>query len=280
VTIVLQSFRAYDVPEWIKRCMESVRQWAEGERFRYQFAGDELLALAPDWFRQKAGGYTTVITDLARLLCIRQYLAKGADRVLWIDADVVIFRPDSLKIDPELSYAYSKEIWCWKDKKGGIQTLVKINNAACVFRNTMAGLSHLNEYIDHCLSTVEQTQKIADHTLIGTRHLTAQGFANLPVLPGFGLLSPTVMNAILTGDDEVLSRFAQQHAGPVCAANLCNFFRSRSAFADRIEDDVYSAVVDKLLQTSGECLVSARLNQPRSSPPAAANSNEIPNVET
>jgi hypothetical protein len=254
LTIVLQSFRAYDVPEWIKRCMHSVRQWGKGQRFCYRFVGDELLGLPPDWFRQKAGRYTTVITDLARLLCIRQYLAGGADRVLWIDADVVIFRPDSLRIDPELSYAYAKEIWCWKDENGGIQTLLKINNAACVFRNTTDGLAHLNEYIDHCLSTVEQTRKIADHTLIGTRHLTAQGFTRLPVLPGFGLLSPAVMNAILTGDNEVLARFAQQHDGPVCAANLCNFFRSKSALAERIGDDVFSAVVDKLLETSGQCL--------------------------
>ena len=236
--------------------MESVRRWAEGQQFCYQFVGDELLALAPDWFREKAGCYTTVITDLARLLCIRHYLAGGADRVLWIDADIVIFRPESLKIDPGLSYAYSKEIWCSKDNKGGIQTLLKINNAACLFRNTTAGLAHLDEYIDHCLSTVEQTQKIGDHTLIGTRHLTAQGFSRLPVMPGFGLLSPTVMNAILTGDNEVLARLAQQHGDPICAANLCNFFRSRNAFAERIGDDVFAAVVARLIETSGQCLIA------------------------
>jgi hypothetical protein len=236
--------------------MESVRRWAEGQQASYQFVGDELLGLAPEWFRQKAGRYTTIITDLARLLCIRQFLSAGADRVLWIDADVIIFRPDSLRIDPDLSYAYSKEVWCLKDEKHEIKTLLKINNAACLFRNTTASLTHLNQYIDHCLSTVEQTEKIADHTLIGTRHLTAQGFTRLPVLPGFGLLSPTVMNAILTGDNEVLARFTQQHDGPICAANLCNFFRSKNAFADRIEDKVYSAVMDKLLETSGQCLMA------------------------
>ena len=242
--------------------MASVRRWTEAQQMSYRFVGDELLALPPDWFRQKAGRYTTVITDLARLLCIRQFLADGADRVLWIDADVVIFRPDSLKIDPELAYAYSKEIWCWKDKNGGIETLLKINNAACVFRNNTAGVAHLNEYIDHCLSTVEQTREIGDHTLIGTQYLTAQGFNRLPLLPGFGLLSPTIMSAVLTGDNEVLARFAQQHGAPICAANLCNFFRSKSALADRIEDDVFAAVVDKLIETSGRCLLATGRIQP------------------
>jgi len=234
--------------------MESVRQWAERERFSYQFVGDELFELAPEWFRQKAGRFTTIITDLARLLCIRQCLSAGADRVLWVDADVVVFRPDSLKINPDLAYAYAKEIWCWKDKQGGIQTSLKINNAACLFRGTAEGLAHLNEYIDDCLAIVERTPKIGDHTLIGTRRLTAMGFARLPVLPGFGLLSPAIMNAILTGDHEVLARFTRQHAEPICAANLCNFFRSKSAADKGIADDVFAAVVSKLIETSGQCL--------------------------
>lgn len=240
--------------------MESVRRWAEAQRLSYQFVGDELLGMPPEWFRQKAGRYTTIITDLARLLCIRQYFSTGADRVLWIDADVVIFRPDSLRIDPDLSYAYSKEVWCWKDEKRGIKTLLKINNAACLFRSTPAGLHHLNEYIDDCLSILEQTQKVRDHTLIGTRYLTAKGFARLPILPGFGLLSPTVMNAILSGDNEVLARFAQQHGDPICAANLCNFFRSTSATGNGISDGIYSEVMDKLLETSGQCLMTPMLD--------------------
>lgn len=260
LTIVLQSFRPYDVPEWIRQCMESVRRWTAEQQNSYQFVGDELLGLAPEWFRQKAGRYTTIVTDLARLLCIRQYLSAGADRVLWIDADVVIFRPDSLRINPDLPYAYSKEIWCWKDKKSGIKTALKINNSACLFQNTADGLNHLNGYIDNCLSIMKQTQKIRDHTLIGTQYLTAIGFARLPILPGFGLLSPAVMNAVLTGDHEVLARFAQQHEDVICAANLCNFFRSTSGTDKGIEDRVYSAVVKKLIETSGQCLLGARMN--------------------
>jgi hypothetical protein len=245
--------------------MESVRRWAEGQQASYQFVGDELLGLAPEWFRQKAGRYTTIITDLARLLCIRQFLSAGADRVLWIDADVIIFRPESLRIDPDLSYAYSKEVWCWKDEQQDIKTLLKINNAACLFRSTPAGLNHLNEYIDDCLSLLKRTQKVRDHTLIGTRYLTAKGFASLPILPGFGLLSPTVMNAILTGDNEVLARFVQQHGEPIGAANLCNFFRSTSATGHGINDSVYSAVMDKLLETSGQCLIAPVPDHPKRS---------------
>jgi hypothetical protein len=259
--VVLQSFRAHDVPDWIQRCMASVRTWAEQRQCTYAFVGDELLALPPDWFRKKSSRYLNIVTDLGRLLCAREYLARGAERVLWIDADVLIFQPDSLNIDPTLSYGYTKEAWCRRDDKGAITSSRKINNAACLFRGDDAGLAHLNGYIDDCLTLLQETDKVRDHTLIGTRYLTARNSQTpLPVLLGFGLLSPLVMRAILTPDSEVLAYFGEQHGDPIYAANLCNFFRGTGVNHSGIADDIYTAVVNALLADGGAMLASAGLS--------------------
>lgn len=256
MTVVLQSFRTHDVPDWIQRCMESVRRWSDQRQFTYTFVGDELLALPPEWFRKKAGRYLNIVTDLGRLLCAREFLARGADCVLWIDADVLIFQPDALNLDSNLSYGYSKEAWCRKDDQGRISASLKVNNAACLFRGDEAGRAHLDGYIEDCLSILEATDKVRDHTLIGTRYLTAKNNqSGLPVLRGFGLLSPLVMRAIMNADDEVLACFGAHHGEPIYAANLCNFFRGSGGSG--IADDIYSAVVDALTQTAGRCLSSA-----------------------
>jgi hypothetical protein len=260
--VVLQSFRSYDVPAWIQRCMASVRSWAEQRHFTYAFVGDELLALPPDWFRKKSGRYLNIVTDLGRLLCAREYLAKGAERVLWIDADVLIFQPDPLNIDLTLSYGYAKEAWCRRDDNGGISSSLKINNAACLFRGDEAGLAHLNGYIDDCLKLLQETDRVRDHTLIGTRYLSARNSKSpLPVLLGFGLLSPLVVRAILTSDSEVLAYFGEQHGDPIYAANLCNFFRGTGANKSGIADDTYTAVVNALLADGGAMLEATGLRK-------------------
>jgi hypothetical protein len=41
-----------------------------------------------------------LVSDLARLTLARDYLAQGYDRALWVDADVVVFDPDALALDP------------------------------------------------------------------------------------------------------------------------------------------------------------------------------------
>ena len=110
-TVVIQSFRTHDVPQWIQDCIESVRAWAEQSGFSYKITGDEFLELPPAWYRRKSAQHITVVADLARLLLMRQCFLEGFDRTIWIDADVVVFNPDLLSIDPELSFGYSREVW-------------------------------------------------------------------------------------------------------------------------------------------------------------------------
>ena len=89
--IVYQSYRDEDVPPWIETCLASVRAWSEANAWDYRMFHDEALDLVPDWFRRKAEGRLPVVSDLARLLLARDLLATGYRRVVWVDADVLLF---------------------------------------------------------------------------------------------------------------------------------------------------------------------------------------------
>jgi len=226
-TIVVQSFREHDIPEWISRCLSTVQAWADRSHFVYDFAGDAFLQLAPAWYRAKADPHITVITDLARLLLARQYLQQGFDRVIWIDADVLIFAPSLLHIDPDLSCAFCREVWMHRNYGGLLHASFKINNSACMFRNDCYGVQYLEDYISACVSIVARLPCILDHTEVGTKFLTARNrHSPLPVMSGFGTLSPVMLYALLQSDAEVLKSFMDYQTGPLYAVNLCNFFRS------------------------------------------------------
>jgi hypothetical protein len=211
--------------------------------------GDEFLDLVPNWYRQKAARYLTVVTDLARLVLLRQYLEEGFDRVIWIDADVIVFDPVLLKVDPELPYGYSREIWIEKRASGSLIATQKINNSACLFSNRSNSLEHLDEYIDACKSTVAGQVKLRDHTEVGTKFLTSRNRQQaLPILRGFGLLSPTVQHALLESDAEILNQLVKLQDDTLCAVNLCNFLRAKRKEGVDYADETYSRVVDRLVE--------------------------------
>lgn len=254
-TVILQSFRTVDVPAWIQVCMQSVRSWAEQSQFGYKFLGDDLLRLVPNWFSNRAASHITVVTDLARLLWAKACLDQETERVIWIDADVLLFDPSQLTIDANLSFAYADEIWCSEDSQHKIRMSRKVNNSVCLFRNNSAGLRHLNRYIDDCLTIVRSQVSIHDHTLIGTRYLTEKDSQKrLPTLQGFGLLSPLILHAVISRDRDVLAAFAKEHEAPLRAANLCNWFRAGSNNQEALSDTVYAECVNSLVQTNGQCL--------------------------
>ena len=81
----------------------------------------------------------------------------------------------------------------------------------------------------------------------------------LPILRGFGLISPVIMQALLASDKEVLKQFMTWHGGPLYGANLCNFFRAGTEGGHGITDEVYSAVLDKLMDCEGYVLNGLRI---------------------
>lgn len=81
--------------------MQSAREWAKSNHYDYRFYDDSLFDYAPDWFRKKADHHPCPVTDLARLVVARQLLTEGYDRTVWMDADMLIFDPKSMKLPIE-----------------------------------------------------------------------------------------------------------------------------------------------------------------------------------
>ena len=69
-TLVVQSYRTRNVPEWIVRCIQSVVKWAKASGHTYEFVDDTLFDLIPTWYRDRCG------VDILRALAL-----DGASRL-------------------------------------------------------------------------------------------------------------------------------------------------------------------------------------------------------
>lgn len=250
-TIVYQSYRTVDVPEWITRCMETVKSWAELKGFDYEFIDDRLFEYVPDWYLEIACGQIELIADLARLEIARKFLQKGYDRTIWVDADVVIFNPEKFTIKSSIPYAFCREVWIGVAKDGKVLCSTKVNNAVTVFTkdNTI-----LDIYINTCKDIVKLKGDSIDKLDISTRFLTNiyEQWPDLPLLTNVGLFSPAVIYSIVSGSDEYIELYINKFGYPVQAANLCASHRNYNlAPGIIIDDNMFLKAVDKLIVTKG-----------------------------
>ncbi|MCK4587173.1 MAG: hypothetical protein KAU29_07520, partial [Gammaproteobacteria bacterium] len=127
-TLIIQSSRAPLPYFWVDRCLTSVRDWGELNQFDYQFLGDELFDGVPAGLMEKTKEKRVVATDLARLMVLKQALAKGYETVVWLDADFLIFDPEHFVL-PNEPYAVGREVWVQFDRKGKLRVYNKVHNA-------------------------------------------------------------------------------------------------------------------------------------------------------
>jgi len=243
-TLVIQSYRSHDVPEWIARCLKSVRAWADANSYDYRLSGDESFSLCGADYLAAAGQNVRSITNLLRLLLVRQAHESGYDRAIWIDADILVFAPDALKIDLTERYAFAREAWinplggqAWKAQAG-------VNNSvfAC-----MSGEPDLDWFI-LTLRHIAAHRKIKTNYQLGGDLIkglrSSLGFESLE---GFGMFSPAVVDALSRKRDPVLRAQARFHGAPVYAANLCAGPQYHPIAAAGV-----LAAVDALERTRGE----------------------------
>jgi len=191
---------------------------------------------------------------LARLELAKQCLLEGFERCIWIDADVVIFLPSLLNIDPHLPFGFCREVWLGRDGLGRLICDERVNNSVCVFRQD--SIEWLENYIANCNSIVKQLPILRDNLEVGTRYLTnLHRLQRLPLIDHVGLISRLLMEAILRQDTGTLRLFMERTGGPLYAANLCNYFRTRAS-DPRVIDDKYRAVFRTLVDRGDEILNS------------------------
>jgi len=253
-TIVFQSYRTHDVPVWITRCQDSVRAWAERAGHAYAFIDDRLFDYLPAWYAPAVGNRLLPRTNLARLLAARDYLARGHDCAIWVDADVLAFDPEQWSVAPGPDgFAFTREVW-FETRWGAPLGRFGVNNA--VFAVAMD-----NPFLEFCIWAHERIARtnteIHDYATT-TRLLTdLHRGAPLPLITSVGLVSAIVNRAIRERRTGELRAYMQMHGAAVQAANLSGSIVGRDVNGIVLTPEDQDALIDVLLATRGGVLNDA-----------------------
>jgi hypothetical protein len=228
-TLVIQSHRDPLPFGWLQSCIDSVHAWASSNRFQYRFIGDEIFNLVEPELVAKAGAQIVIASDLARLKILQQALGEGFERVIWCDADFLVFRPDDFEL-PASDFAFGREIWVQADARGSLRAYPKLHNACMTFRR---GNACLDFYADTAARLLRLNQGGMPPQFIGPKLLTAlHNVACFPVMERAGMLSPLVMRDILAGGGMALDLLRQKSAAALAGANLSSSLTEREGFTE------------------------------------------------
>ena len=245
MTLIYQSYRTENVPEWIRQCLNSVEAWTQKRDFKYRFIDDKLFQYAPDWYREKVNDNVQLVSDLARLVLAKKFLAEGYERVIWIDADLLIFDSQSFAVETIDGVHFCRETWVDSDLDGNIVHQKKYNNSVSVFHKDNV---FLDFYIDACLKLVDSREKIP-HVLVGTTFLTTlHEIYPFGEIRNVGIISPALVYDLISGNTEFLIKFREWHGASVHAANLCGSMQHHTFHGIEIDESSMQKVVEKLLE--------------------------------
>ncbi len=248
-TIVFQSFRTDRVPGWIERCLESARGWAGMRGFEYVFLDDRFFDFIPAELRYRTAN-KVILSDLARLLVSKDLLGRGHRRLIWMDADVVVFDPDGWRVPVESDYYFTLELWP-TPRPGGVRLDVRANNAVMVFSR---GNTVLDFYIDMAKRILVSEAELKNWHL-GVRFLTGlRNVCPLPVLGNIGMLGPDLIGDLLRGPKQLTRAYVRAMGEPLVAANLCAS-NAGGTFDDlTLTDEIMDEITNRLMDTRGGAL--------------------------
>ena len=218
-TLVFQSHSPGRLPAWIQTCLHSVRDWAAACGLGYLRFGDEIFDRLPSGFREKTAGRLSAQADLGRLLLARELLEE-VERVIWLDADVLVFAPEDLDCGTPSPYAFGREIWVQEDAGGGLRVYRNVHNAVCLFERT-------NPFLEFYIHAAERLVRLNDGSFppqfIGPKFLTAQhNIMKLPLIDTLGMASPPVLRDLARGGGRALDLQRAEQPRPLAAVNLCS----------------------------------------------------------
>ncbi len=259
-TLVFQSYRKTGVAAWIARCLASVRDWAARQGWAYEFLGDEFFDVVPPWFQETVQRARVPMSDLARLEWARRFLQREIERVIWVDADVAVFSPESFRIDVEREFAFSREVWISGVDAGSFAGTERVNNAVCVF---VRGNRFLEYYTYACEQLARSAPAALTKISFGTRLLTVHHrLLNFPLLQDVAMLSPCMVNDLATGSAALGEVYRRYLPSPVHAGNFCSSLRGQRFAGMEMTDEVFEAALERMMATRGGAI--NRFIEPRS----------------
>ncbi len=235
--LVLQSDKPPPRPEWRRRCLTSVEDWAAAQGYAYRLIGDELFDPIPEDLRKACAGVLLPLTDIGRLLWLQKLLQEGWERAIWLDADILIFDA-SMRITGE---AVGREIWISKGRETGFRAAESVNN--CVL-SVSAQSALRRRLLEATLAKAASFRAPPHPRALGPDLFRRLHAADpLPVVPDIAMTSPIMLAALANGDAAPLAAHRSVWAGPVRAANLCGSL---------VEDDEQAGrAVQRLLESPG-----------------------------
>ncbi len=245
--VVIQSFRRQDVPEWIERCMASVRSWAAARGYDYQFADDSSFDLAGPDYLAKAQGNLRTITNLTRLILVRDALAAGHDEAVWMDADIFVFAPDRFDLPSPEGYAFARETWIERWQGDLWSVFASVNNSVVLFRQGQPDLQFLIDTIFH----VARHRPLRGNYQVGG-DLVKGLWSSLafPTFENVGMFSPDIIRALEGKVRPLLKAQARYHGTEVHAANLCG----SSNYLGGVTQVQVMAAMDRLERSRGKAV--------------------------
>lgn len=210
---------APNVPDIVRRATETVRAWADANGFDYQFKHDDLFELISSSVIDAAGPRKQMAADIARLAWMQHLLDEGADKVVWLDADVYLFRPDQLSVDAPAGVTFGREHWVQPDKTGRLKLFNNVHNAFLVF--TPAGRTTLDFYRQQAERILLQAGPDVPPQLVGPKLLTAlHNVVGFPLNGGVGMASPRVIDDLAHGGGAAWELMLAAHGESLGALNL------------------------------------------------------------
>jgi len=178
-TLIIQSHRKPLPRAWLRPCVNSVEDWAKLRGYEYRFFDDELFEILPAWVVDKTKKQIVIASDLARLKWLQKLLELGYERVVWMDADFLIFSPDDFHLLDGRNfyeqYALEREIWVQAKNINASNTnkfkvYTKVHNAFLIFAR---GNHFLDFYTTHAERILKATNGPMPPQFIGPKLLTA-----------------------------------------------------------------------------------------------------------
>ncbi|MHB8408983.1 MAG: hypothetical protein ACYDHY_12975 [Acidiferrobacterales bacterium] len=229
--------------------MRSVQTWAAANQWNYEFLDDRFLSLAPQWVRQHCAGNLYAITDVCRLQWMRNALDAGYERVIWADADILVFEASLVNVQTVRGHAFAHELFLCLSPDGGVTLIEGLNNSLMVFEKQQ---EVLDVYLAKCLARLRSLPPGAvPRTALGPTLLRELRSEHpLHPLHGIGLFTLAVMREIANGGGRLIPELLRSSPARLGAANLCHFLRNLTPVADRARFDLlYEAAVQRLLRS-------------------------------
>jgi hypothetical protein len=208
----------------------------------YEFMGDEFFQLASPEVREHCINNIYAVTDLCRLIWIKNKLESSYERAIWMDADVNVFKPALFSAESEHGYSFAHELLFLANNS----IKHSLNNAVMIFDNTKTGLEVLDTYTKLSLDTLfEYNAGEVPRTAIGPMLLHKMPYKD--VNKGVGLFTLHMMIDFANNNFQKLTVYENLVGTKVCLANLCHFMRNAMHESQQaIFDEVYMQAINNL----------------------------------